>query len=263
MLFVKQWYIGTSGYHNYSWKNKFFPPSLSQTKWFEFYARFFNTLELNSTFYRFPRLKTLQNWYDKAPDDFMFSAKVPKFVTHYNRFKDTRTMMDDFYGVIGEGLKDKLGCVLFQLPPSLQYSDELIDQIVFNTNAPFTNVIEFRHVSWWNQRVYNKLASHNLIFCGHSYPKLPDDVIINSETAYYRFHGVPRLYYSQYKNDLVETVGNDLLNNKNLKTAYVYFNNTASLSALNNAFHLKQMIENVPNLPLIPSLAKDGKHEVE
>jgi uncharacterized protein YecE (DUF72 family) len=239
----KQWYIGTSGYHNYTWKNTFFPPGLATRKWFDFYTRHFNTLELNSTFYRFPRLATLHNWWNIAPDDFMFSAKVPKFVTHYHKFKDTLRQMTDFYGLLNDGLREKLGCVLFQLPPSLHYTDEILDKIIENTQPTFTNVIEFRHKSWWTKDVYDKLAEHNLIFCGHSYPKLPDKVVINSPVNYYRFHGVPRMYYSQYPNEFIDKIGNALVKNKKVKTAYIYFNNTVTVAAINNAMRLKNLVE--------------------
>lgn len=237
-----QWFIGCSGYHYKEWKDAFFPPGLPARKWFDFYARHFNTLELNSTFYRFPRLSTLHNWWNNAPDDFKFSAKVPKFVTHYHKFKDTLGQVNDFYGLLNDGLKDKLGCVLFQLPPSTQYDDDTLDKIISNTQPTFTNVIEFRHASWWNKKVYDKLALHNITFCGHSYPKLPDNVVVNSAVSYYRFHGVPKLYYSQYTNAFVDKIGNALVESKKVKTAFVYFNNTVTVAALNNAFRLKQLL---------------------
>ena len=251
-----KWFIGCSGYYNYRWKGEFYPPSLPSSKWFEFYARFFNTLELNSTFYKFPRLKTLQNWHNNAPDGFVFSAKVPQFVTHFNRFQtDSRRMMDDFYGLLANGLKDKCGCVLFQLPPSIHYSDDMLDRIIANTNQEFTNAVEFRHASWWSKKVYDKLAKHDLIFSGHSYPKLPDNVVINSSTNYYRFHGITRRYYSQYEESVVADVGTQLMKSKKVKTAFVYFNNTAAVSALNNAMYLKQFVGEFKKNALVDSVA--------
>ena len=113
---AKKWLIGCSGFAYKEWKEVFYPQGLPQSRWFEFYTEHFNTLELNVTFYRFPTLKSLQAWYNKAPDGFVFSAKVPRWITHYRKFEETERMMGDFYGLLKDGLKEKTGCVLFQLP---------------------------------------------------------------------------------------------------------------------------------------------------
>lgn len=239
---AKQWFIGLSSYYNYRWIDVFYPPDIPRKQWFEYYVTRFNSFELNSTFYAMPRLKTMQDWYNKAPDNFRYSAKVPKTVTHIKLFEETRTTMDEFYGVLRDGLKEKLGCVLFQLPPRLTFSDELLDNIIANTNTGFTNAIEFRNATWWNKKVYDKLAEHNITFCGVSYPKLPDDVIVNTSTNYYRLHGVPKLYYEQYDDPFLESVANRISKSRKIKEAYVYFNNTASVAAIHNALYLKQML---------------------
>src|SRR5436189_4790855 len=111
-----QYYIGCSGFHNKDWKKEFYPAGLPQTKWFEYYCTRFNTLELNTTFYRFPRIEFLQKWYQKSPAGFIFSVKAPRLITHYKQFNETTDLLHDFYSTIREGLKEKLGAVLFQLP---------------------------------------------------------------------------------------------------------------------------------------------------
>lgn len=242
----KHWYIGCSGFHYKDWKEFFYPKGLPQRLWFDYYAERFNTLELNVTFYRFPQLKFLQNWHEKAPEDFVFSAKVPRLITHYKQCRECHSLIGDFYGTLREGLKEKLGCVLFQMPPQLQYSEEALERILTHVDPSFTNVLEFRHSSWWNQSVYDTLTKSNIIFCGHSYPNLPDEAIINVPTAYYRCHGVPKLYYSQYEDEFVQSIAQKLLENSTLETAYVYFNNTATQAALNNADYLKRLLERQP-----------------
>lgn len=238
----KQWFIGCAGFHYKSWKGHFYPEKLPQTRWFDHYAEHFNTLELNVTFYRFPRLPMLENWYNKAPDDFKISAKVPRAITHFKRFNDTHRMMSDVYGTLRDGLKEKLGCVLFQLTPLLKYSEETLDKILNHIDPTFTNMLEPRHESWWNQHVYNKLAAHGVTFCGHSYPELPDEVIVNSNVAYYRFHGVPHLYHSPYTKAQLKRVANALLAHEHVDTFYIYFNNTDSGHAIANAQLLQQMV---------------------
>src|SRR6186997_2521864 len=97
------WRIGCSGFHYKEWKGEFYPEKLPQTKWFEYYAELFNTLELNVTFYRFPRVEYLQNWYNKSPDGFDFTVKAPRLITHYKKFKDCESLLEDFYNSLREG----------------------------------------------------------------------------------------------------------------------------------------------------------------
>src|SRR5438105_15010687 len=116
MNYELRWHIGCSGFHYPEWKKVFYPDGLAQSKWFDFYSEHFNTIELNTTFYRFPQVSFLQNWYKKSPASFNFSVKAPRLITHFKQFSGTERMLGDFYGSIRQGLQKKLGCVLFQLP---------------------------------------------------------------------------------------------------------------------------------------------------
>src|ERR1700712_4723427 len=117
------WHIGCSGFHYKHWKGAFYPNNLAQKRWFEFYTEQFSTLELNVTFYRFPRLEVLRAWYEKAPADFRFAVKAPKAITHFKQFHGTVDMLTSFYNTIREGLQKKLGPVLFQFPPRFHYEE--------------------------------------------------------------------------------------------------------------------------------------------
>lgn len=236
-----EWRIGCSGFHYADWKEIFYPKGLPQKKWFDFYCTHFNTLELNVTFYRFPQLKFLENWYAISPANFDFSVKAPRLITHYKQFSDTQRLLSDFYTTTREGLRDKLGCILFQFPAHMAYSPEMLDRIIGQLDTTLVNMLEFRHVSWWTKKVYAKLASNGIGFCGHSYPLLPDDVISNIPVVYYRFHGLPRLYYSQYKRAFVEKVAESIKACARVKKAYVYFNNTATIAAIRNARYLQRL----------------------
>ena len=240
---TKKWFIGCSGFAYKEWKEVFYPQGLPQSKWFDYYTQHFNTLELNVTFYRFPTLKSLQAWYDKAPDGFVFSAKVPRWITHYRRFEETERMLGDFYGLLKDGMKEKMGVVLFQLPGQFAYSTEKLHKIIAQLDYSFTNVIEFRNEGWWRKDVMQLLKKNNIGFCGVSFPKLPDDAVINSTMPYYRFHGVPRLFYSQYSKAFVKKIYEQLATKKSAKTIYVYFNNTATQAAINNARYLQTLIK--------------------
>ncbi len=243
---AKQWYIGCSGFYYKDWKEVFYPKGLPQAKWFEYYCQHFNTLELNVTFYRFPQLAQLQSWNRKAPDGFVFSVKAPQMITHQKKFAGTQSLAQEFYDMLNLGLEDKLGPVLFQLPPSLSYSEALLEMILDHMDPAFKNVIEFRHISWWRKEVIEALSRENITFCGVSFPGLLDDVVINTLTPYYRFHGVPKLYYSPYDTTFLEQVVQTFRQDEDVKEVYLYFNNTAAAAALPNARYVQQLVMDQP-----------------
>ena len=239
---MTDWFIGCSGFHYKDWKGPFYPTDLPQRKWFDYYCEHFSTLELNVTFYRFPQLSFLQNWYTKSPANFRFSVKAPRAITHYKKFNETADMLTDFYSTINTGLQEKLGPVLFQLPPSFSYDDEKLERIISSLNPAFRNVVEFRHASWWNNDVYAKLTAHNITFCGMSYPNLPDGVIQNTGVVYYRFHGVPNLYRSRYSKDFLQKIATAIMSNGSSKEAWCYFNNDYDAIGVFNAEEMIAMI---------------------
>lgn len=238
-----QWHIGCSGFHYKEWKELFYPKGLAQKNWFNYYCEHFNTLELNVTFYRFPEISFLQNWYHKSPPGFSFAVKAPRVITHYKVFNETEGLLSDFYNIIREGLQEKLGCVLFQFFSNVQYSEAFLSKVIGQLDPTFINVLEFRHPSWWNVDVYERLAKHNIVFCGISHPQLPDQVVINNPTVYYRFHGIPQLYYSAYTPEYLQQVMDAVKSDAAVQNAFFYFNNTAQGSAIMNAqFLLQQFV---------------------
>jgi uncharacterized protein YecE (DUF72 family) len=237
-----QWHIGCSGFHYKEWKEGFYPKGLPQRLWLNHYCRHFNTLELNVTFYRFPQLSFLQNWYQKTPAGFSFAVKAPRLVTHYKKFDACESLLLDFYQTIQKGLQEKLACVLFQLPAQLSFTEDLLKRIVQQLDPAFTNVVEFRHSSWWQSVVYETLSNHHISFCSISHPLLPDEVISNTDVIYYRFHGVPHLYYSSYDEAFLQSVISTIKNAKQAKQAFIYFNNTAQMAAIQNAQFVQQLV---------------------
>lgn len=236
-----QWHIGCSGFYYREWKGLFYPEKLPQKRWFEFYSQHFNTIEINNTFYRFPEQKLFDNWYAKAMPGFCFSVKVPQVITHYQRFRETEKLLQDFYHIAREGLKEKLGPVLFQLPPSMKYDEGLLQTILDQLDVLHQNVLEFRHISWWRKEVVTALQKANVVFCGVSYPGLIDEAMVSLPTAYYRFHGVPRLYYSGYAEAFLQRIAGQMAGS-GVSTAYLYFNNTAEGAALENARYLQYLV---------------------
>ncbi|KFF04350.1 DUF72 domain-containing protein [Flavobacterium reichenbachii] len=240
--------IGCSSYNNRFWKSIFYPENIPVSKWFDYYCQHFDTYEMNGTFYKFPTLKVLENWYKKAPENFLFSVKAPKEITHIKKFIDCEDRLNEFYDCCEEGLKEKLGCILFQFPPSYDFSTEKLQNIIGKLNPKFKNVIEFRHKSWWNQEVWDAFSENNITFCSVSYPGLPNTIFYAFPLLYIRMHGDIKLFYSSYSSEELEIVKNMLaLRHQN---AFVYFNNTASTAGILNALELKASAVNLETASL-------------
>ena len=235
-----QWHIGCSGFHYKDWKGIFYPKDVPQRLWFEYYCTHFNTLELNVTFYRFPQISMLESWYKRSPSGFSFSVKAPKLITHFKKMNDCGALLQDFYNTVGEGLKEKAACILFQFPPSYIYTEERLENIINSLNFKFANIVEFRHASWWNEKVYEKLRQSKISFSGMSHPLLPDKVIANTSVLYYRMHGVPDLYRSSYSSISLKKIVKEIKALVNLKEAFIYFNNDYGGVGIKNA---KTMID--------------------
>ena len=236
------WHIGCSGFHYKHWKGSFYPEDLAQSKWLEYYCRYFSTLELNVTFYRFPRVSFLQTLHKKTPDNFRFAVKAPRLITHFKQFNNATEQLSDFYSTVRDGLEQKLGCVLFQMPPRFSYSEERLEKILNNLDNSFLNVVEFRHESWWQDDIYKQLKKKNITFCGMSHPTLPKDIVANTPLFYYRLHGEGQLYSSNYENSQLQTIVTNIKNHHQIEEAYIFFNNDINTYAVYNAQEMQKMI---------------------
>lgn len=224
--------IGCSGYYYPGWKNKFYPAGLPPKDWLTYYSSVFNTVELNGTFYRMPKLADLKKYVNATPPDFTFSVKVNRFITHVNRLKEKQSILD-FQNIVRDGLGDKLSAFLFQMPPSFHYSDETLERLMANIPHEPGCVIEFRHISWWNEQVKIALRDASLTFCNVDFPKLDTHLTPTSPEYYLRLHGNPELFISSYTRKQLENFyknfpeGNDRY--------HVYFNNTMYDAGYKNA----------------------------
>ena len=236
-------YIGCSGFSNRDWKGFFFPEELPPKEQLNFYSTQFNTVEINSTFYRRPRAQTLENWCQRTDEDFKFFIKIPKTITHIKRLKETAAETADFCKHIHHGIQEKLAGFLFQMPPSFHYSEEHLEQLIKTVDFRFLNVVEFRHKSWWTEEIFETLKKKNIVFSGVSFPKdIPDDFIINnSKSVYYRLHGVPVLFKSEYSVEELEKLAMEIKKAK--QDVFIFFNNTWGTAALKNALYLKKILE--------------------
>ncbi len=235
--------IGCSGFYNKHWKGLFYPMGMVQQHWFGYYCQHFNTLEINVTFYRFPRQDVMQGWWIKSPEDFKFSVKAPRAITHLRKFVDCQKLLDDFYNSCDKGLKGKLSALLFQLPPAMHYSEEKLMLVCNSLRRNYMNVVEFRHESWWRKEVYDMLRFHDILFCNISHPKLPGGIIKTARTLYVRLHGVPEMFYSAYSKEQLGQLIEDIKKQEGVEEVFIYFNNTAGDAGILNAGELRDMVK--------------------
>jgi len=242
-IFAKnQLFIGCSGYHYKNWKGTFYPHELPTQQWLAYYSKTFNTMELNNTFYKVPSLKALENWREQIPFGHKLAVKMHRQITHYQRFTNVDSEISNFYRIAAEGLQDKLGPILFQLPPSYTYSFERLRQILMHINVEFDNVVEFRHASWWNPTVYELLSENNVTFCSVSYPGLPSEVVKTSPVGYIRLHGDKELFKSTYTQQEL-SLWAEKIKAVHFKETYIYFNNTWFSGALENAKEMMELMQ--------------------
>jgi uncharacterized protein YecE (DUF72 family) len=228
-------WIGCSGFQYPEWKGRFYPQPLAQSKWFSYYAEQFNTVEINYTFYRFPAAGTLEKWYRQAPDGFKYSLKAPRFITHYHKFIDTTHMLRDFYN-LADILQDKLGCILFQFPEKMAYQQELLERMLDQIDPSYSNVIEFRHPSWWQNEVYQALAKADISFCQLSGPQ--EFLVAPCTNRFYlRFHGTTGWYRGSHADELKDWFNR--IKSASCQQAWIYFNNTMNLDAIYDAQLMK------------------------
>jgi uncharacterized protein YecE (DUF72 family) len=178
-------WVGTSGYNYPEWKGSFYPADLAAAKMLPYYAARFPTVEINYTFYRMPTEKLVGGWAAQTPSPYQITLKAPRRITHDSRLKDAGDSVARFCEV-AQTLGDKLGTLLFQLPPFLRKDLALLDAFLPQLAPGIRAAFEFRHVSWFDEDVFGRLAARNLSVCIADSEKLSTPVRITADYAYFR-----------------------------------------------------------------------------
>ena len=234
--------IGTSGWYYNHWAGLFYPAELPKSKWFGYYAKDFDTVEVNNTFYQQPKEISLKRWYEQAPKHFVYTVKANRYITHIKRLKDTSEALERFFERVGI-LKEKLGPILYQLPPSMHKDLDLLGSFIRLLPGELFAVFEFRHKSWFSQDTYELLKQFNLSFCIHDMPGISSPRIVTGDIIYIRFHGPTGRYEGNYsKSALQDWAGWVRENSKEARSIYVYFNNDIHANAVRNAKELKEQL---------------------
>ena len=240
---MERYFTGTSGWHYDDWRGRFYPEKLPKARWLEFYARHFTTLELNNSFYRLPSEEAFNRWYDSSPPDFTFAVKVSRFITHIKRLKDCGEAVDNFMSRC-RLLKEKLGPLLYQLPPGLHRDDALLTAFLEKLPREFEHVIEFRHKSWLVEDIFDTLRRYHVGLCVFDMPGLTAPLLATTDFAYIRFHGHDSLYSSYYSDEeMADWAGRIAGLAEKLDSVYIYFNNDIEGFAPKNAATIRNYLE--------------------
>ena len=238
-------YVGCSGWFYWKWRGLFYPDDLPTGEWFRHYAKRLDTVEINASFYSWPTVANVKAWRRQpGKRSFVFTVKVCELITHIKRFKGTKTLIKDF-GMIADILGDRMGCFLFQLPPSHRYTKARLTAILGQLDPARRNVVEFRHASWWNETVYAAFRRTGTIFCSCSGPRLPDELVRTADDVYLRLHGPERWYRHNYSKDELSKWA-DRITASGAKRAWVYFNNDYEAHAPRNAATMRRLLVKSP-----------------
>ena len=178
-------WIGTSGYNYPEWKGSFYPEKLPSAKMLPYYAERFSTVEINYTFYRSPNEKTVDGWNKATPEDFKLTLKAPRRITHDRRLRDCGDLVRQFLETAA-ALGPKLGAFLIQLPPNLKKDAALFDAFLDTFPPRVCAAFEFRHESWLDDEIYERLRTRNLALCVADSERLSTPVIVTADYAYFR-----------------------------------------------------------------------------
>ncbi len=237
-------YIGCSGYYYNHWIGIFYPEDLPKRKWLPYYAEHFKTVEINSSFYHMPLDSSIVNWYKITPGDFVFTLKGYRYITHLKKLVIDQSVLELISDFQRKAylLKEKLGCILWQLPASVKVNAEKLKNFCKVLDSDIPHVFEFRHDSWFTPEVFSILKNYKCSICMLSAPgNLPAMVHTTSDVAYLRFHGINGWYNDNYSNEELDKWA-VLLKEISYDKLFAYFNNDFHGFAVNNAGYFEKVV---------------------
>jgi uncharacterized protein YecE (DUF72 family) len=234
--------IGTSGWAYDDWQGIFYPEDLLQDEHLPFYAEFFGTVEINNTFYNLPSEGAVEAWRERVPEGFVFATKASRYITHVKNLLDPEKPVQQFLERV-ELLGQKLGPILFQLPPSWNVNAERIRGFISILPQGHRYAFEFRDDSWYTEEVFEILEDSGCAFCIHDHEDAPSPERITAGFSYIRFHGSDGSYEGKYEQESLAGWAEKLATwAKDGLDLYCYFNNDYHGYALDNVSQLKQLI---------------------
>jgi uncharacterized protein YecE (DUF72 family) len=239
--------LGTSGWSYRDWIGPFYKKK--EKSMLKAYSKVFKTVEIDSTFYAYPLKGTVMGWIKYSPEDFVFTAKLPKLVTHEKMLDLDEGVEEDLYRFCDLArpvlLNGKLGCLLIQLPPKYKFDPDHLERFLCILPAEFKFAIEFRHPSWMREETWKLLKKHGVAYVAVDEPLLPPEVHVTSDFAYFRWHGRgtrPWFNYRYSPEELKPWVPKIRKAAKKVKRVYGYFNNHFHGYAVENCLQILEML---------------------
>jgi uncharacterized protein YecE (DUF72 family) len=235
--------IGCSGWNYAHWRERVYPKGCPPARWLAFYARMFDTVEVNNTFYRLPRRDAVARWVEQSPEGFCFAVKMSRYITHLKRLTDLEDGLARFYERIDPLARSpKLGPVLWQLPPTFKRNDERLASAL-QALPPGRHCFEFREPSWYTDEVYAALREHGVALVIPDSPKYPFRALeLTADWTFIRFHYGSRGRNGNYSQWELEEWAQQIEAWRREVDVYAYFNNDWEGFAVKNGRRLQQLL---------------------
>lgn len=247
MIRLNNVFLGTSGWSYKEWIGPFYHKG--EKSMLRTYGRVFKTAEINTTFYRYPTKKMVMGWARYSPSEFVFSAKLPKLITHKKKLdveagvqEDLEKFCDTMRILLLDG---KLGCLLIQLPPKYEYDIDHLESFFKILPLDFKFAVEFRNLSWMRSETWDLLKKYKVAYTIVDEPLLPPQINITSSIAYFRWHGRgknPWFNYRYSKEELEPWIPKVKESSEKVKKLYGYFNNHFHGYAPENCLQVLEML---------------------
>jgi uncharacterized protein YecE (DUF72 family) len=236
-------YVGTSGWNYKHWRGEFYPKELTPAKWLDFFKETFDTVEINNSFYRLPTAEAFQSWRRQVPKDFTFAVKASRFLTHIKRLKDPEDPLELFFSR-AKHLKDRLGPVLFQLPPHFKVNLERLE-IFLSALKPYRKVrpvLEVRDASWLVPAVFELLRKHRTALCFADWRDTDVTGPVTTDFVYVRRH-YGRAAGGNYRKSALDRDVSQIRDwLRSGLDVYMYFNNDMGGHAIRNAKYVRKAL---------------------
>ena len=232
--------IGCSGWVYPDWRGRFYPDYLAEAEWFAHYARVFDTVEINNSFYRLPTAAAVRHWRAQAPKGFVYAVKVNRYITHMKKLREPKPPLRQFLTRM-RPLGPHLGPLLYQLPPNWHCDAGRLRDFVALLPPKLVHVFEFRHPSWLNEEVFALLDARGASVCCHDL--LDMSRVAVGRIAYVRFHGTLPGYAGGYPAPVLRGWARWLCEQaKAGRPGFAYFNNDVAAQAVKDAQALRRMV---------------------
>uniref|UniRef100_A0A2H5FRV1 DUF72 domain-containing protein n=1 Tax=Legionella sainthelensi TaxID=28087 RepID=A0A2H5FRV1_9GAMM len=219
-------YIGTSGWSYSGWMGNFYPEKIQPNKILPYYAGVLNSVELNNSFYQIPKEKNVINWVNITPSNFIFSCKANRYITHFQKLKDSTESLDKLLKAFSK-FEEKLGPILFQFPPWWKIEISTLKKFIHQLPKNYLYTFEFRHKSWFCEQLYEVLEKNQMSLCFYDHKMYRSPEIVTSSFIYIRMHGPKEeAYKGAYEDTTLNEYAQKFISwEKENKIIYCYFDN--------------------------------------